>query len=475
MRSTGNRRRVVGLLAIALILLIQRPVVAATSSALFDRAPTSPAPAPPPAAQSYVPPPDVTTVGWCDSKFTGWTCNLPGKAFGGVVGGAVGAVTQWVTDGAVGVLQSISDRLLKDDTNPDLSSSWFTPHYRDMARLGGILLLPVLLIAIVHGLVRRDPLAIVSACLMRVPLALLFTGVAVTLVTSGITATNVMTTSVAGNIKDDLVSFVGNVSAVMTLTGPAPLPSFVIFGGALLIAISGFLVGIELLIREDVIYIAVLFLPLVASAAVWPAVTHWVKKLSWFLFAAVISKLVIFGIFAAGVGALAATAQGGGLSALLTGVTVLFMAVFVPAKLVSWLPMLEAAASVGVVGGATSGITRTGVRATETMAIRGGRGGGSDSLPVFGGEGAPAGAAALGGGAAAGAAAGGAAMAVIEGGSAAAGAAAGRLKGPQNSTTAMGPSGPTSAPPSPAPPSTPLSSEPPGGEADPPSGGPLNV
>ena len=62
---------------------------------------------------------------------------------------------------------------------------------------------------------------------------------------------------------------------------------------SLLIAVAAFVLWLELLIRAAAVYVAVLFLPLALATLVWPAVSHWCRRLVETLAALILSKFVI--------------------------------------------------------------------------------------------------------------------------------------------------------------------------------------
>ena len=94
---------------------------------------------------------------------------------------------------------------------------------------------------------------------------------------------------------------------------------------------------------------AVLFLPLALATLVWPAVSHWCRRLVETLAALILSKFVIVATLSLAVGALASgTAgtgnHGAGFSSVLAGGALLLMATFVPFVILRMIPAVEAGA-----------------------------------------------------------------------------------------------------------------------------------
>ena len=81
---------------------------------------------------------------------------------------------------------------------------------------------------------------------------------------------------------------------------------------ALLVAVAAFVLWIELLIRAAAVYVAVLFLPLALATLVWPAVSHWCRRLVETLAALILSKFVIVATLSLAAGAVSSGTAGGG-------------------------------------------------------------------------------------------------------------------------------------------------------------------
>jgi hypothetical protein len=127
------------------------------------------------------------------------------------------------------------------------------------------------------------------------------------------------------------------------------LAGFVLLLIALLIAVGAFVLWLELLIRAAAVYVAVLFLPLALATLVWPAVSHWCRRLVETLAALILSKFVIVATLSLAAGAVSsgtsgAGAHGSGFSAVLAGGALLVIATFVPFAILRLIPAVEAGA-----------------------------------------------------------------------------------------------------------------------------------
>jgi hypothetical protein len=282
-----------------------------------------------------------------------------GSAVGSVVGIGVGsvldAVSSWVTSGAIWLLGQIGG-VLSATTAVDLGAPWFRSHYATMAGLAGVVLLPLLLLGVLQSLYRQSAATLLRSVLVHVPLAILLTAVAVSLVQVGLAVTDSMCAAMSQGSGLDAGHFLGTVTDALgpvQADQPGGAPTFVLFLGGIAIVVGAVLVWLELLLRSAAVYVAVLFLPLALAGLAWPAIGHWARRLVDTLAAIVLSKLVIVAVLSLAVGALAggtgstpsgAQAPGGGFASVLAGAALLLLAAFAPWSLFRILPFLEAGA-----------------------------------------------------------------------------------------------------------------------------------
>jgi hypothetical protein len=277
-----------------------------------------------------------------------------GSAVGFTAGSVLDALGSWVSDGAAWLLGQIGG-VLNASTSVDLGAPWFSAHYATMAALAGVVVVPLLLLGILQAIYRQNAAMLLRSTLVNVPLAVLLTAVAVTLVQLGLTVTDWMCGVVANGAGLDTVHFMAPVTAALAgaTIANGGVPPFVVLLGALAVVAGAVTVWIELLLRAAAVYVAVLFLPLALASLAWPAIAHWSRRLVDTLVALVLSKLVIVAVLSLAVGALAGgegwtPAGGTGASAsfasVLGGAALLLLAAFAPWSLFRLLPFIEAGA-----------------------------------------------------------------------------------------------------------------------------------
>ncbi len=275
-------------------------------------------------------------------------------------------ISQWVASGAEWLLGQIGD-VLSATTTVDVGASWFRIHYGQMTALAGVVILPMLLASVLQAVVKQNPGQLVRTFLVQLPLALLLGVVAIQIVILSLSATDAMSDAVAGGTNADVNSLLTGVTSGLVAAAADPtIASFVLLLIALLIAVASFVLWLELLIRAAAVYVAVLFLPLALATLVWPAVSHWCRRLVETLAALILSKFVIVATLSLAAGAVSSgTAgsgtHGSGFSSVLAGGALLVMATFVPFAILRMIPAVEAGA-VGHLEGlrarGTSAVTR---------------------------------------------------------------------------------------------------------------------
>ncbi|HLG66567.1 MAG TPA: hypothetical protein VKV36_01695 [Acidimicrobiales bacterium] len=276
-------------------------------------------------------------------------CQLGGVASsiaGAGVGAVFGAVSGWVVSGAAWLLQQVDDAL-SASTAVDVGATWFTSHFERMAAVAAVVVLPLLLLAAMQAVLRQSAAMLLRSFLVQLPLAFLLTGAAVRLVQLAVSVTDALGARVTSGT--DLAQVLAQVTTGLTASSANPaMPAFVLLLGGLLVALGSFALWLELVVRAASVYVAVLFLPLVLVAMVWPATAQWCRRLVDTLVALVLSKFVIVAILGLAAGAIVSGVSPGsgtpGFAAVLSGGALLLLAAYSPFTLLKLVPMVEAGA-----------------------------------------------------------------------------------------------------------------------------------
>lgn len=321
--------------------------------------------APTPAVRRAVniPAPVCTVAGWF-SGLAGTLCSVARKggellgAGGKLAGGAgtaakaisVAAVptglTVWVTGAAHAVLTATA-AVIGGSTRPQLESSWFSASYWRMAAIGMLLTVPFLFAACVQGILRSDPSLIGRAALGYLPLAVLGTSIAAPLTTLLLSASDGLSTLIAGAAGEApgaaLAKLGASTGALAGVSG-----TFIAFVVGFVTVAATLTLWVELLIRAAAVYVIVLMLPVVFAALVWPARRVWAIRSVETLVALILAKFAIVAVLSLGGAAIGHGVIGP--AAILVGVTLVMLAAFSPWALLRLLPLHEMAAGVEGLG-----------------------------------------------------------------------------------------------------------------------------
>ncbi|HET9092614.1 MAG TPA: hypothetical protein VFN50_09395 [Acidimicrobiales bacterium] len=225
-------------------------------------------------------------------------------------------------------------------TEPVLTGPNWQSELELMSILAATVMLPLVCLAALSAILRQDASGLVRTALVRVPLALVFTGVAVELVSLGLAVTDQACKALMEVAGRSLHGLFLHMTAYL---GLASLGTQAV--NVFCLVVSGFfafVVWIELATRAAAVAVATLFLPLALAGSAFPATAHWGRRLAETLAALVLSKLVIVAVLALAAGTL--TSSAGGLSALVEGTSLLGLAAVAPLALGRMLPMVEAGA-----------------------------------------------------------------------------------------------------------------------------------
>jgi hypothetical protein len=243
----------------------------------------------------------------------------------------------WVTGGTRWVLMETWS-LLGRASDPVISGSSFRAELGVMGEIAAGTVLPLLLAGVIQAVVRQDGAGLLRTLIVRLPMAILFTGIAVELVSLGLQWTDEASQSLLGTGSSPAQHWY--LALVSDVTGGAIGPG-VSFGGILVLLLCclvALLLWVELAFRSAGVAVATLFLPLCLAGLVWPATSHWARRLGETLAALVLMKLVMAAILALASGSLTDPA---GVSGVVEGIALLLLAALSPWALFKLIPVLE--------------------------------------------------------------------------------------------------------------------------------------
>ncbi len=348
-------RRIAAAVGAALLLLYVSPVLVHAAT-----------PTPSPSAGPICSLPLINGECTAGSTIGGSLPSLPNPVadLGTTIANAVFGYLQTTTaSAALWALQQVG-HFINTNTEPNLTASWFESNYSVMLLIGITMMVPILIIACVRAAMTGNPGIAIKAGVVYVPACIIGSMAAIFGVDTMLKITNGLSSLVYGSTNQNFISFATNVGKV--LSGNTVLaPVFVLIMSAVAILIFGFIIFLELLMREAAIYLVVLFVPLAMAAAVMPDIGLFIvgPKLARrgvdLLMTLILSKFIIVVVLSLIVSGLAASAASGGFVALMVGVVLLALAAYAPYKLFMMIPAMESVARVHTSSGggaATTGI-----------------------------------------------------------------------------------------------------------------------
>lgn len=255
------------------------------------------------------------------------------------------AAGQWVASGATWILQQVVG-VVSATTAAPIGTAWFVARLHVVEAIGATLAVPFACMAAVQAVLRQSPGLLVRAVVVHLPVSLLCAGTAAALVQMGLAVTDVLARQMLTGAGTSAGGALAPVSAAFGAAAGAP--SFALLLAAVVVAVAGLTLWLEMAVRAAAVSLAVLFLPLVMAAMVWPAVAHWCRRLAETLAALVLSKLVVVGAIGLATAALANGVAGGpvggSFGAVVTGAALLVVAASCPFALMRLIPAVEAGA-----------------------------------------------------------------------------------------------------------------------------------
>jgi len=241
---------------------------------------------------------------------------------------------------ATQVLQQMLAVLLDATTRVSFTSGWWTdPSAQQVLRavvaLAAALMVGCLFLALLQGLLAGDPGGVARAFAVEAPVS-----VAGIVLLTGVTGLLLDFTDAASAAVYGDGTAISRAVGNLTVPGGGPLTGLLVG----VVALAGFLLWAELVIREALIYLLVAFAPLLLAARVWPAAkTLWTKAVEVGL-ALILSKFVIVVALRLGAEAINGGAEGDADPAgVLGGAVLLLIAAFIPYTLLQLFQVAQAA------------------------------------------------------------------------------------------------------------------------------------
>ena len=267
--------------------------------------------------------------------------NLFGMSLLSLVNGILAALVGWVGTGTRSLLGLFGHAL--NSASAISFGSGFVAEFVILRSYGLELVGGFLCLVAIQAIVRQDLELLVRVALLRLPAALLLSGVAIEAVSVLMKSSDTVSGSLLSGTSGAFDHLVSNLS--MSLSGTrVNIPALSGFAGlafAFVLAVVVLLCLLELVLRSAAISIASLFIPLALAGLVWPITQHWARRLGETLFALILSKVAIAAIFAFAITSLGSPK---GVNMVLEGIALFILCAWAPFTLMHLLPFFESGA-----------------------------------------------------------------------------------------------------------------------------------
>ncbi len=256
------------------------------------------------------------------------------------LGDIFNAMTSWVLASVSWVLNTTGHDLTTTG-QPAAVVRAASSEYATLSNLAPELLLVGLVIATVHGVVHNDPGSLWRVYLGVAPAAVLAIVSARPLAALVLGATDELTTGASASVAQHVPVLAAQVSVLSGTT-----PGFGLLLVALAVAVGGWLLWCELVVRAVVLTLLLVLVPVVVPLVTVPAL----RRIGWRLvetFVVVaLSKVLIVIALSVGFGEL----RGGSVTAVVTGAVTIVLATVSPFVLLRLVPIVEQSALHHVAG-----------------------------------------------------------------------------------------------------------------------------
>lgn len=288
---------------------------------------------------------------------------LPAPALPGLSSLLFGSFDRWVRSGAQWLLSEVAT-VLGHGAAPLVTTAWFSAPMGAMRTVAGVVVLPMLLLGVTQSVIRQDLGGLVRILVVRLPTAAVVGAASLALVRLGLAVTDALCAVVEAGTGFSAATVLSGLGTSLAARGTAA-PGFAGLVIAILVAAAALALWLELVVRSGAIDAAVLFVPLVLAALLWPATASWARRLGETLGALVLAKLVIVSVLAVGTAALVAGGGPSGATRLVAGGAMVLLATAAPFALLRLAPFVEAGAATQL-----EGLARRGSRGASSLARR---------------------------------------------------------------------------------------------------------
>lgn len=251
-----------------------------------------------------------------------------------VVAGAFDYFASWVAVGAIGAIDLLWAGI-DGTTTPSISSD--TSVFSTSMMAARSLALPLLILAALYSLLRRDADIVIKSAFLYLPGSVLGMVVAGYVITAILVATDQLTAAYLDDNQTGVAVWLddlgGTIANGLGFTAPILLVIF-----SFILIIGSVLVWLVMIVRSAAIVITYAFMPLAFAAIIFPATRSWIKRLIEIQLSFILAKPVIVAVLALGSQTL--NEVDNALVAMMQAAALFYLASFSPFALMKLLPFV---------------------------------------------------------------------------------------------------------------------------------------
>jgi len=241
---------------------------------------------------------------------------------------------------AAGWLLTMVGAILEHSTAPPVASGWFLAKQRTVLVAAAPVALLALIAATLRAAVTGSAAELGRLVAVRLPAAILLGAAGAALVAVALQATDDLCALLTAGDATSLSTSLHQLAGAVMASGGLPGAVGVLSSG--LVIMGALALWVELVVRSAAIVTATALLPLVFAAALWPPGAVWARRLVETLVALIVSKAGIVLVLSL---ALSSLTGGQGVTDVVTGASLLFLAAAMPYVLLRLVPVFEGAAA----------------------------------------------------------------------------------------------------------------------------------
>jgi hypothetical protein len=186
--------------------------------------------------------------------------------------------------------------MIGNSPEPNLTSLWYRSQYHLMMQIGGYVSIAIALCAAISAVARGGLREVFRTFVIGIPLAVFGGVAAIAMVTLLQKIDMDMSAAMLNHAQPYFNTYLGDLEQSIGISGGHAMDvgtGFLESALLLVILLSTLLLWLEMVFRQLMIYMAVLFIPLAFAAFVWPATREWLMGLIQITIVVILGRFIV--------------------------------------------------------------------------------------------------------------------------------------------------------------------------------------